>query len=151
MQLRRAPAAAPAEDSPPATATDAAAGRLAPAPATQPTLAALRQDIAERPARWSWRAGPDARQAVGPALLDWLTRLDAAAASRWTTAPAASAALSATDLDLLLDGRPAHRLRLDGATLRWETLRGPRPGRWQADLDAAEAEALREALGRALR
>lgn len=44
-----------------------------------PALAELRSRIATDPQRWTWRLGPGDTRAVDAPLLDWLTRLEAAA------------------------------------------------------------------------
>lgn len=155
-RLRRAEAPAPTAEK---SAADRSARRAAvpaePASVLQPApaLAALRQDLLDAPARWTWRTGSAAARPVGPALLDWLGRLDKAATSRWTPAATASDTLSGTTVQLLLDGRLAHRLRLEGSTVRWEAMPvpGADAGRWQAIVGDAESAALREGLRRAVR
>ena len=92
---------------------------------------------------------PGAAHPVGPGLLDWLERLDTATASRRSRTTAAADASGAPAVEMLLDGLPVHRLRLDAATVRWETMPGDAAGSWQASLGNAESVVLRDTLAQA--
>ena len=138
-----APAAAPALSGLTAKRADAVAAV---------SLAELRTSVAVDVGHWSWQRGGGAAQPVGDAITAWLVQADSAAGGRWrpeSTEPEAPQDV----LRLFHDGRPVHRLWLDGRTLRWESMRraGVPPQRWDAALDAAAAQALRQALDEATR
>ncbi len=116
------------------------------------SLADLRTSLAIDAAHWSWQRGGGAAQPIGDALNAWLVQLDSVATGRWRRAPPDTPAASDADLRLLHDGRPVHRLRIDGDALQWESsARAGAAERWQAKLSAAEAQALRTALEAATR
>ncbi|MEP7139570.1 MAG: hypothetical protein ABI745_08100 [Caldimonas sp.] len=112
------------------------------APATSP-LASLLASIAREPHRWARRSAAGDTAAIDAAWRDWLAEVDAAVAGRWQKVEASGApgggARDAAPLQILLDGRPAATVRLDGRTLRLDRPIGAAPGHWQATLapDAA--------------
>jgi hypothetical protein len=89
-------------------------------------LAPLLAAIAREPQRWSRETAAGARAALDPAWLDWLVRLDAAAAGRWRAVPAGPTPLDDSrdggSLRLFVDGRAAAIVRLDGPALRVDLL-----------------------------
>ena len=151
---------------PPVASTDAGAAPAAAGTAPSPpreqrfavaapafSLADVRSAVAADPAAWTWQRGGSAAQPVGDALTAWLATLDAATGRRWQRADATSAAAPPGDEVVLLHhGRIAHRLHLEGARMRWDTVapNGATQG-WQAPLVPGDARALQSRLDEATR
>ena len=113
--------------------------------ATSP-LAPLRDAIAREPQRWTRQTAAGAVIGLDPAWRDWLAEVDAAAAGRWqaTTAQAQASDDERSDgtvLRLFLDGRAAAVLRLDGQSVRLDTL-GAAPQHSRATLAPGVASRL---------
>jgi hypothetical protein len=153
-----APAAAPAPPtvaSPPVTAMplrDASTAAAQTAKAAAPSLlrredadsprpaalAALLASVGTQPERWEWqRGGP--MQPMNPALQRWLTRLDAATATRWRNTADIASNGEARVLRLYRDGALAATLRLDDDSVAF----GPAS---RAAVAAAGMSALKKAL-----
>jgi hypothetical protein len=107
-----------------------------------PVLAAIASD----PARWSRSTASGSVVALDAGWRDWLAQLDAAARGRWQPSADAAERDGAATLRLVIDGRAATVVRLDGTTVRVDA---PERGeRWQATLPPAAAERLRAAADR---
>jgi hypothetical protein len=113
---------------------------------------AMRLAVSAEAQRWTWRRGDEAEQPIGDTLTAWLAELDAATASRWRPAPPPSPA-APPSLQLLREGRVMHTLQLGTDAVRWDAAdpEGSGVAARTAALDAARAQALRQALARMVR
>jgi len=117
---------------------EASAGAaFAPTPAR---LADVRAALAATPDRWTWQRQSGTAQPAGTPVSDWLALLDASAGSGWTAA--SGPRTGAAELQLLLDGQPAHRWVVTDQAVFWFSPGGT----WQAPVGAPAARRLLEAL-----
>ena len=164
-QARAAPRPAMAQDSLGGTADSAASERgIGAATAAAPTrllrersapaemLADLRSRIAAQPQRWTWRLGQGEARAVDAPLLDWLTRLEAAAGADLQDAAPAEALANAGPLilHLLRDAQLRGSVQLGPDAVRIVVIGAPPQAR-RAGLAPHTARDLEEELTRLAR
>ena len=162
VKNKRAPVAqvqASAFDKASRNAAGAAAGSLARSTESSEARRAslplrnLRLSLGEEPQRWTWQRDAGSAQPIDAALRMWLTRLESALAgsnaeiAAGTTGGDAEASPSdgVQTLRLLRDGRMHTLLRLDGDSVRIETLDDPSAA-GTARLRSSTAAALKAAM-----
>jgi hypothetical protein len=118
-------------------------------------FASMRLALSAEAQRWTWRRDGGPAHSIGDPLTGWLAELDAAAASRWSPAPARPSAEASSAglqrLQLLRDGRVVHTLQLGAEEVRWEAADadgGSGVESRAAPLDPKRAQSLRQGLSR---
>ena len=121
------------------------------------SLTTLRAAVSAQPQRWAWQRGAGLQQPMTPAVVQWLSRLDASTrpprrpgVSMPARNPDAVQADSTNLLRLWRDGQLQALLRIGADTVRLDVVGEPAAA-WQVSIPAEDAAALLSELDEAAR